>query len=90
MVLGSFLAYPIDWDCTHALVRKRVCIAAGSVGSVGVEPIHIDELRRQAGMPVANVSSTLSLLGIKGLVKQVGAMHYVRVREAAASYQPAN
>jgi len=63
---------------------------AGLLQHIGVEPIHIDELRRQAGMPVANVSSTLSLLEIKGLVKQVGAMHYVRVRETAASYQPAN
>ena len=63
---------------------------AGFLQHIGIEPIHIDELRRQAGMPVANVSSTLSLLEIKGLVKQVGAMHYVRVRETAASYQPAN
>ena len=63
---------------------------AGLLEHIGVEPIHIDELRRKAGIPVANVSSTLSLLGIKGLMKQVGAMHYVRVRETAASYQPAN
>ena len=63
---------------------------AGLLEHIGVEPIHIDELRRQAGMPVANVSSTLSLLEIKGLVKQVGTMHYVRVRETAASYQPAH
>ena len=63
---------------------------AGLLQHIGVESIHIDELRRQAEMPVANVRSTLSLLEIKGLVKQVGAILYVRVRETAASYQPAN
>ena len=63
---------------------------AGLLQHIGVELIHIDELRRQAEMPVANVRSTLSPLEIKGLVKQVGANLYVRVREAAASYQPAN
>ena len=63
---------------------------AGLLQHIGVESIHIDELRRQAEMPVANVRSTLSPLQIKGLVKQVGAILYVRVRETAASYQPAN
>ncbi len=42
---------------------------AGLLQHIGVESIHIDELRRQAEMPVANVRSTLSPLQIKGLVK---------------------
>ena len=53
---------------------------------IGAEPIHIDEVRRQSALPVADVSSTLSLLEIKGLVKQVGAMRYIRVMEPAARY----
>ena len=56
---------------------------------IGAEPIHIDEVRRQTALPVANVSSMLSLLEIKGLVKQVGGMRYIRVREPAAQYGPA-
>ena len=63
---------------------------AGLLQHIGVEPIHIDEIRRQTGMPVANVSSTLSLLETRGLLKQVGAMHFMRARETAAIYQPAN
>ena len=35
---------------------------AGLLQHIGVESIHIDELRRQAEMPVANVRSTLSPL----------------------------
>ena len=61
-------------------------IEAEVLQHIGAEPIHIDEVRRQSALPVANVSSTLSLLEIKGLVKQVGAMRYIRVMEPAARY----
>ena len=50
------------------------------------EPIHIDEIRRLAQLPISSVSSALALMELKGLVKQVGGMHYVRVREVAVGY----
>ena len=49
-------------------------------------PVHIDDLRRNTGLPIASVSSTLTMLELKGKVKQVGCMHYIRIREAAAVY----
>ena len=42
------------------------------------EPVHIDELRRTAALPVAQVSSALTMMELKGLVRQVGGMNYVR------------
>jgi len=51
------------------------------------EPIHIDEVRRGCGLPIAAVSSALAMLELKGMVKQVGSMNYVRTREAPASYK---
>lgn len=48
------------------------------------EPAHIDEVRRQSGLPVAAVTSALAMLELKGLVRQVGRMNYVRAREATA------
>jgi DNA processing protein len=42
------------------------------------EPAHVDDLCRQSGMPIASVTSMLTLLELKGKVAQVGAMHYVR------------
>lgn len=51
------------------------------------EPIHIDEVRRESGLPIATVSSTLAMLELKGLVRQVGQMNYVRAREAPATYR---
>ncbi|MBI2866737.1 MAG: DNA-protecting protein DprA [Chloroflexi bacterium] len=50
------------------------------------EPTHIDQVRRLSGQPMAQVSSALAMLEIKGLVRQVGAMNYVLAREAQARY----
>ena len=47
---------------------------------VGDEPLHVDELRRQSELPIPLVSSTLAMLKLKGLVRQSGAMQYVRSR----------
>ncbi|MBI2872850.1 MAG: DNA-protecting protein DprA [Chloroflexi bacterium] len=53
---------------------------------LGYEPIHIDDVGRRSGLPIAAVSSTLAMMEIKGLVRSVGAMNFVRTREAAAGY----
>jgi hypothetical protein len=37
-------------------------------------------------LPIATVSSTLAMLELKGMVRQVGRMNYVRVREVGPSY----
>jgi len=47
------------------------------------QPIHIDEVQRASGLPIAAVSGALALLELKGLVRQVGAMSFVRARESA-------
>ncbi len=41
------------------------------------EPRHIDELTRQSKLPAAEVSSALTIMELKGLVRQVGGMQYV-------------
>jgi DNA processing protein len=42
------------------------------------EPRHIDELCREMGLPVAQVSGTLVMLELKGLIRLVGPMTYAR------------
>jgi len=42
------------------------------------EPRHIDELCREMGLPVAQVSGTLVMLELKGLARLVGPMTYAR------------
>jgi DNA processing protein len=50
------------------------------------EPLHIDDIRRHASLPIAQVSSLLTMLELKGLVKQVGCMHYIWIHEATPIY----
>jgi DNA processing protein len=51
------------------------------------DPAHVDEVGRSSGLPIATVSSTLALMELKGLVRQVGGMKYVRAREAGPLYR---
>jgi DNA processing protein len=51
------------------------------------EPVHVDDIRAQCGLAAAEVSASLAMLELKGRARQVGGMHYVRVREARADYR---
>lgn len=54
---------------------------------MGDEPLHVDEIRSQTDLPVEKVSATLIMMELKGLVRQVGNMHYVIVREVQSDYK---
>ena len=53
---------------------------------LSAEPVHVDALGRAVKMPIAQVSSTLALLELKGIVRQVGGMNYVLAREGGVEY----
>ena len=44
------------------------------------EPRHIDDLIRETGLPAMTVSSTLTMMELKGIIRQVGGMQYVLAR----------
>jgi DNA processing protein len=50
------------------------------------EPAHIDELGRAVRLPIAEVSSALALMELKGMIRQVGGMNYVVAREGSIEY----
>ncbi len=50
------------------------------------EPLHVDELARACGLPIEMVSSTLVLMELKGMARQVGPLQYVAAREAQEVY----
>lgn len=50
------------------------------------DPVHVDEVCRSSGKSAPDVSGTLAMMELKGLVKQVGGMNYVRMREASSEY----
>src|SRR3990172_4208836 len=54
---------------------------------LSAEPTHIDEVCRSSGLPASTVSSTLAMMELKGMVKQVGGMNYSLAREVREKYQ---
>jgi len=53
---------------------------------LSAEPVHVDTLTRQVQLPIAQVSSTLALMELKGMIRQVGGMNYVLAREGSVDY----
>jgi DNA processing protein len=66
----------IPADPTEALIYSRL----------SHEPQHIDEIRRNSDLPIEQVSATLAIMELKGMVKQVGGMQYICVREEPENY----
>ncbi|HSJ59327.1 MAG TPA: DNA-processing protein DprA [Anaerolineae bacterium] len=53
---------------------------------LSADPVHVDALGRSASLPIAEVTSTLALMELKGMVRQVGGMSYVIAREGRVDY----
>ena len=56
------------------------------LGHLDDEPKHIDDIRRRASLPITAVNTLLTMLELKGMVRQVGCMHYIRIREVIPAY----
>ena len=55
--------------------------------ALGPEPLHVDDIRARTELPIEKVTATLAMMELKGMVRQVGGMHYVAVRESGEEYQ---
>ena len=53
---------------------------------LSLDPVHVDEIGRQAKLPISEVTSALTLMELKGMVRQVGGMHYVLAHDQGAEY----
>ncbi len=53
---------------------------------ISKEPVHIDAVCRESGLPAATVSSVLTMMELKGLVREIGSKSYVRAREVREEY----
>ena len=75
----------------HQMEMREVIPASDTesllLKQLGAEPIHVDEVCRSSGLPVSTVSSTLAMMELKGLVKQVGPMSYALAREVRQEYR---
>jgi DNA processing protein len=68
---------PVDMEtqATPANAEERTLLQ-----SLSHEARHIDDIIRDTGLPTPTVTATLTVMELKGLVKQVGTMHYISVR----------
>ena len=44
------------------------------------DPRHVDELIRESGMPTMMVTATLTMMELKGMIRQMGSMQFVLAR----------
>jgi len=59
---------------------------AALLSHLSAEPTHVDEIRQQVGLSIEQVTGTLALMELKGMVRQVGGMNYVIAREPGVEY----
>ena len=59
---------------------------AALLSHLSTQPRHVDELSRASGLAPSLVSSTLTLMELKGTVQQVGGMNYALTREPEPVY----
>jgi DNA processing protein len=53
---------------------------------VGDEPLHVDEISLQVKLPIEEVTSTLALMELKGMVRKIFGMKYIAVQEEYPGY----
>lgn len=80
------LKMAVDQQVAKAVLPETAEEAA-LIAQLSSQPLHVDELGRLTGMPSSLISSTLTIMELKGMVQQVGGMQYVRLREAAPTYE---
>jgi len=54
---------------------------------LGMEPIHVDDLKESCALPISQITATLAMLELKGRVKKLSGMQYIKIREQRTIYQ---
>lgn len=54
---------------------------------LGSEPLHVDEICNQSELSIEKVFAALAMMEMKGIVRQIGGMNYVAVREVQSEYR---
>jgi DNA processing protein len=81
----------LDLARVAAYQEARIVLPADAVEAsllqvLALEPLHVDEIQALANLPIEQVTATLTLMELKGMVRQLGGMRYQAIREADASY----
>ena len=81
-------------DLTRNVERREIRRAlpandteAAVLNFLGAEPIHVDEIRARLGLPIEKISAALTMMELKGMVRQMGGMNYAAIQEEPAEYK---
>ncbi len=88
-VLDVLNMTPVDRVTLAEAPRPADAVEANLLRVLSRQPLHVDDIRAQSGLPIEQVSAALAMMELKGMVRQVGGMHYVAVRENPESYEVA-
>lgn len=61
-------------------------VEAKLLKQLSLDPVHVDDLGQITGLNASEIASTLTLMELKGQVRQVGGMNYVLARETGVPY----
>lgn len=81
----------LELTCVEEKIATRRSLPADPTESrlldeIGFEPVHADDLSARLDLPIETVSAALTVMELKGMIRQVGGMSYVAVRECAGVY----
>lgn len=82
-------ALDLTRNVEHREVRKAVpseATEAALLEMLDRKPLHVDDIRAQSGLPLERITAALTMMELKGMVRQVGGMNYVADHEDQASY----
>ena len=81
-------------DLTRNVERREIrravpsdAIEAALLAALSAEPMYVDEIRAQLALPIEKISAALTMMELKGMVRQVGGMNYMAVRDEQADYR---
>ncbi len=78
--LNLFIVAPKQLEINEAPPANGV--ESAILRQLSPEPSHIDEICRRSGLAMPQVSSTLAILELKGMTRQIGNMNYVLSQQA--------
>ena len=67
---------PSNQDWAPAVVAERSPTVASLMAALSGSPLHVDDLARTLGRPIAEVSGALTMLELEGVIVQEGPMKY--------------
>ena len=86
-ILESLNLRKVDHYKQASLLLPTDELEAKLLEILNLEPVYIDDIQARCGFPVEKVSAALTMMELKGMVRQTGGMKYMSIREEQENYR---